>query len=283
MPSNRAYDGDMEPLSLGLFAGLGITAGIMAGLLGIGGGMLIVPGLFYLFGIIHLPDASLMHMAAGTSMCIMICTATSSTLAHNSKGHVQWSIFRSIIAWIGVGVICGNLLANRLPTELLELIFGVFLLAIAFKIFLGLKPTEEEEADTVPKPAITSSVGMVIGFKSGVLGIGGGALSVPFLLYCGLPMNQASGTSASFTLPIAITGTLSFLFLSSSPEMIPWSTGYIYWPAVAMVAPLTMMGAPIGAQLSRIVPADKLRTIFACLLIFISLRMLAGTGYLPFV
>ncbi|MGF1603098.1 MAG: sulfite exporter TauE/SafE family protein [Thermosynechococcaceae cyanobacterium] len=270
----------MEPLSLGLFAGLGISAGVMAGMLGIGGGMLIVPGLFYLFSIIHLPEASLMHMAAGTSMCIMICTSVSSTWAHHSKGHIHWSIFRNIVVWLGLGVVVGNLLANRLPNDLLELIFGLFLFAIAIKIFLGLKPKEgQDDVDKAPHPVMTGSVGMAIGFKSGVLGIGGGALSVPFLLYCGLPMNQASGTSASFTLPIAITGTLSFLFWSHNPEIIPWSTGYVYWPAVAMVAPLTMIGAPIGAQLSRIVPAVQLKVIFACLLLFISLRMLVGTSY----
>lgn len=273
----------MEPLSLGLFAGLGITAGIMAGLLGIGGGMLIVPGLFYLFGVIHLPEASLMHMAAGTSMCVMIFTASSSTWAHHTKGHIQWSIFRSVIAWIGMGVVIGNLLANRLPTDVLELFFGVFLLTIAFKIFLSKqKSQEEQEATEVPNLAATSAMGMTIGFKSGVLGIGGGALSVPFLLYCGLPMPKASGTSASFTLPIAIIGTLSFMLLSGNQELIPWSTGYIYWPAVALVAPLTMLGAPIGAQLSRIIPADKLRIIFACLLLFISMKMLWGTGYIDF-
>lgn len=273
----------MEPLSLGLFAGLGITAGVMAGLLGIGGGMLIVPGLFYLFGVIHLPEASLMHMAAGTSMCVMIFTASSSTWAHHTKGHIQWSIFRSVIAWIGLGVVVGNLLSNRLPTDLLELIFGVFLLAIAFKIFLGKQKSDEEgEAVQAPSFAATSGMGMAIGFKSGILGIGGGALSVPFLLYCGLPMPKASGTSASFTLPIAVTGTLSFMLLSGNTELIPWSTGYIYWPAVALIAPLTMIGAPIGAQLSRIVPADKLRTLFAFLLLFISMRMLWGTGYISF-
>jgi uncharacterized protein len=270
----------MEPLSLGLFAGLGIAAGVMAGLLGIGGGMLIVPGLFYLFGVIHLPEDSLMHMAAGTSMCIMICTAAASTWAHHAKGHIHWSIFRNIVAWISLGVLVGNGLANRLPTDVLELIFGVFSLAIALKVFWGFRPQEDQDIDKAPNPAVTGSVGMAIGFKSGVLGVGGGALSVPFLLYCGLPMNQASGTSASFTLPIAIIGTLSFLFLSRNPDVIPWSTGYVYWPAVAMVAPLTMIGAPIGAQLSRMVPADKLKIIFACLLLLISLKMLAGTGYL---
>ncbi|ABW28780.1 sulfite exporter TauE/SafE family protein [Acaryochloris marina] len=269
----------MDPLSLGLFAVLGIAAGTLAGLLGIGGGMLIVPGLFYLFDLIQLPQESLMHMAAGSSMCIMICTAASSTWAHHRQEHIQWSIFRTIIAGIAVGVVSGNLLANRMPTQLLELIFGIFLLVVSTKIFFE-KKSEDAEEQTVGAPGIvpTSAVGMVIGFKSGVLGIGGGALSVPFLLYCGLPMKKASGTSASFTLPIAIVGTLSFLLLSGNQTAIPWSTGYVYWPAVLLVAPFTMLGAPIGAKFAGIVAPEKLRTIFAGLLLVISMRMLSGTG-----
>lgn len=271
----------MDPLSLGLFAVLGITAGISAGLLGIGGGMVIVPGLFYLFDLIQLPQESLMHMAAGSSMCIMICTAAASTWAHHRQDHIQWSIFRTIIAGITVGVISGNLLANRMPTQVLELIFGLFLLVVSTKIFIEKKSESEDQVVGTPGILTTSVIGMVIGFKSGVLGIGGGALSVPFLLYCGLPMKKASGTSASFTLPIAIVGTLSFLLLSGNQTSIPWSTGYVYWPAVLLVAPFTMLGAPFGAKFSDIVAPEKLRTIFAALLLLISARMLSGTGFMP--
>ena len=272
----------MGLLGFSLFAVLGITAGTLAGLFGIGGGMLIVPGLFYLFHLIQLPEESLIHMAAGTSMSIMICTATASTLAHHAKGHVQWPIFKTIIAGIGIGVISGILLSSRMPEEVIELIFGLFLLTITIKIFLDRKQKTEQETVTPPSITVTNAVGLAIGFKSGVLGIGGGALSVPFLLYCGLPMNQASGTSASFTLPIAVIGTLGFMTITGSDTLIPWSTGYVYWPAFLLVAPFTMMGAPIGAQLSRIVPADRLRWLFALLLLFISLKMLVGTGYLSF-
>jgi len=270
----------MDPWSLGLFAVLGITAGISAGLLGIGGGMVIVPGLFYLFDLIQLPPESLMHMAAGSSMCIMIFTSASSTWAHHRQAHIQWSIFRMIIAGIAVGVISGNLLANRMPTQILELIFGLFLLVVSIKIFFEKKSETDEQTVGTPGVMATSAVGMTIGFKSGVLGIGGGALSVPFLLYCGLPMKKASGTSASFTLPIALVGTLSFLLLSGNQASLPWSTGYVYWPAVLLVAPFTMLGAPLGAKFAGIVAPEKLRTMFAGLLLLISMRMLSGTGLL---
>lgn len=270
----------MELLGFGLFALLGITVGTLAGLFGIGGGMIIVPGLFYLFHLFQLPEESLMHLAAGTSMSIMMCTAAASTWAHHAKGHVHWSIFRTVISGIGVGVISGILLASYMPSAVIELIFGLFLLAITIKILLDKKPKADHVAVNPPDFTAASAVGMVIGFKSGVLGIGGGALSVPFLLSCGLPMNQASGTSASFTLPIALIGTLGFMLVSGGDTLVPWSTGYIYWPAFCLVAPFTMMGAPIGAQLSRVLPANRLRVVFATLLLFIGLKMLAGTGYL---
>jgi len=267
----------LETAQIALFGLLGITAGTLAGLLGIGGGMVIVPGLFYIFTLMKFPEESLMHMAAGTSMCIMICTATSSTLSHHLKGHIQWPVFRNILAGIGLGVLCGNLLGNHLHTDVLELIFGLFLLSISAKIFLDFKPGSGEQG--TPGFLLTSLVGTVIGFKSGVLGIGGGAISVPFLMYSGLPMRQVSGTSASFTLPIAIIGTTSFMVFGNSAlsSAIPGSTGYIYWPAFCLVAPFTMLSAPFGAKLSQVIPADKMRTVFACFLLFLSFKMLSGT------
>ncbi|MEO0350650.1 MAG: sulfite exporter TauE/SafE family protein [Cyanobacteria bacterium P01_A01_bin.15] len=261
-------------LDFTLFALLGMGAGTLAGMLGIGGGMVIVPGLFYLFSVMDLPSHSLMHLAAGSATCIMIFTSASSTFSHHLRGDVQWDIFRRIIAAIGTGVIIGNLLANRLDTQWLETIFGVFLLVVSIKILLDWKPSFEETSS--PPLWVVATVGVFIGFKSGILGIGGGAISVPFLLYCGLPMSKASGTSASFTLPIAIVGTLSFLLFSQGYPDIAWTTGYIYWPAVALVAPFTMIGAPIGTKLSHVVSPQQLRRVFGLLLVAIGLRMFSG-------
>ena len=269
-----------DQLSFILYSTHGITTGIIAGLLGIGGGMIIVPGLFYIFIHLHLPDETLMHMAAGTSMCIMIATSLSSTLAHQSRGNIKWSVFRNVIVGIAIGVLTGNLLANHLDSNILEILFSLLLFAVAIKILWGWKPDQGEEKE--PSPVINNTVGLAIGFKSGVFGVGGGALSVPFLIYCGLPMNKVSGTSASFTLPIAIMGTAAFLFLAPHYDTIPWSTGYVYWPAFLFVAPFTMIGAPVGAKLSTVMPKETLRTIFALLLLFLSVKMFSSTELWPF-
>jgi uncharacterized protein len=259
---------------LALFAGLGFVAGTLSGMLGIGGGMVIVPGLFYLFGVLGLPEHTLMHLAAGTAMCIMIFTSAASTISHHLKGDVQWGFFRRMIGAIGVGVVIGHLMSKDWDTHWLEAGFGVFLLAVSLKILLDWKPGTT--LTEVPGLVLTLVVGLLVGFKSGVLGIGGGAISVPFLLFCGLSMKEASGTSASFTLPISLVGALVFGLLAPTFAEVTWSTGYIYWPAVAMVAPFTMLGAPLGTQLSHWLPAHRLRQIFAVLLLFIGGRMLQG-------
>lgn len=255
-----------------LFAVLGLTAGMLSGLFGIGGGMVIVPGLFYLFRVVDIPHDWLMHMAAGSSMCIMVFTSLSSAWSHHLRGDVQWRIFLRIMPAIAFGVILGKLLSYRLDTELLECIFGLFLLFVSLKILLNWLPKPEKPGQ--PATWLTNAVGTFLGFKSGVLGIGGGAISVPFLLYSGLPMSQASGTSASFTLPIALVGTLSCLTLTLPATEIPLATGTVYWPAVALVAPFTMLGAPLGTRLCHQIPSGQLKRGFAMFLLFLGVRLL---------
>lgn len=262
----------LDVFDIGLFAVLGLTAGFLSGLFGIGGGMVIVPGLFYLFHILNIPHGLLMHLAAGSSMCIMVFTSASSTWSHHLKGDVRWWILGRILPAIAVGVTLGKLLANHLNTDVLELIFGLFLVFVALKILFEWVPKPENPGN--PKRWLTNLVGTVLGLKSGILGIGGGAISVPFLLYSGLPMSQASGTSASFTLPIAIVGTMSGLLLTTPGVAIPLATGSIYWPAVALVAPFTMLGAPLGTRLCHQVPSNSLKRWFAVLLLCLGIRLL---------
>ncbi|MEM1309440.1 MAG: sulfite exporter TauE/SafE family protein [Cyanobacteria bacterium P01_D01_bin.71] len=259
-------------LDIGLFAALGLTAGILSGLFGIGGGMIIVPGLFYLFRLVHLPSDWLMHLAAGSSMCIMVFTSMSSAWSHHLRGDVQWSIFRRILPTLAIGVIFGKLLSYRLNSDYLECVFGLFLVLIASKILFNWLPKPENPGE--PSAPLTNAVGAVLGFKSGVLGIGGGAISVPFLLYSGLAMSQASGTSAAFTLPIALVGTLSCLTLNTPDFALPLATGTIYWPAVALVAPFTMLGAPLGTRLCHQIPSAQLKRCFALFLMMLGLRLL---------
>jgi uncharacterized membrane protein YfcA len=160
----------------------------------------------------------------------------------------------------------------RLNSDYLECVFGLFLVFVSLKILFNWLPKPDKPGE--PSPRLTNTVGTVLGFKSGILGIGGGAISVPFLLYSGLPMSQASGTSASFTLPIALVGTLSCLTLSIQDLSLPLATGTIYWPAVFFVAPFTMLGAPLGTQLCHQIAAPKLKRGFALFLLFLGVRLL---------
>ncbi|MEM1009491.1 MAG: sulfite exporter TauE/SafE family protein [Myxococcota bacterium] len=142
---------------------------------------------------------------------------------------------------------------------------------MAIKFLLNWQPKFQNPH--IPSLWFSSLVGIVIGFKSGLFGIGGGALSLPFLLFCGLHMREASGTSSAFTFPIAVVGTLGNMFLPLSVQ-IPWSTGAVYWPAVALAAPFTMLGAPIGTWLSHRLSGKWSKRILALLLMIISIRML---------
>jgi uncharacterized membrane protein YfcA len=255
------------------FAILGLAAGTLSGLFGIGGGMIIVPGLFYAFRVLDIPHDWVMHMAAGSSMVIMIFTSLSSAWSHHLRGDVQWPIFGKILPAIAAGVVLGKTLAYQLNTEWLESIFGLFLLFVSLKMLLNWLPKPDNPGQL--KAGIITLIGAVLGLKSGILGIGGGAISVPFLLYAGLPMSQASGTSASFTLPIALVGTVSCVtFTLPTTLTIPWSTGTIYWPAVALVAPFTILGAPLGTYLCHQIPSHHLKRAFALFLMFLGLRLL---------
>ncbi|WP_008313558.1 sulfite exporter TauE/SafE family protein [Leptolyngbya sp. PCC 6406] len=261
-------------LDVSLFAGLGLLAGTLAGLFGIGGGMVIVPGLFYLFQVMALSEASAMHLAVGSSMGIMIFTAIASTWSHHRRGDVQWGIVGQILPAIAVGVLTGKGLAHNLSAAALEICFGLFLLFVSLKMLLNWLPTPEEPSP--PRFGLTALVGIAVGFKSGVLGIGGGAISVPFLLYSGFSMGQASGTSSAFTLPIALIGTLLCVTLTIPGQAIPGTLGTVYWPAVALVAPFTMLGAPLGTRLCHVVPAQRLKRLFALFLLFVGGRLLWG-------
>lgn len=252
---------------------LGLSSGLLAGLLGIGGGMVIVPGLFFIFQLMQIPIDLLMHLAMGTSMCVMICTASASTWTHQIKGDIKWDFLLKILPGIFLGLICGSFVSQHLSTRLLEWIFGIFLLIVSGRILLKRKLISEQKSKTPQLPFI-NLVGMVIGLKSGLLGIGGGAISIPFLMYCGLPMTEVAGTSASFSLPISILGTFSLGIWAASHTHFPLTTGYIYWPAVLLIAPFTMFGATLGTKLSHIIPSEKMRLIFAWFLMIVSIRML---------
>ena len=249
----------------------GLLVGFISALLGIGGGMLMVPALFYIFTFMGVPDDSLMHVAAGTSLLIMIATSVGSVTSHARNGNVVWKITARVLPGIAVGVVAGALLASVLETGVLVIIFAVVLFLVALIMIFSFKATPSKR----PTPGVPASMGAgsVIGFKSGLLGVGGGALSVPWLTWLGLPQNQVSGTSSTFTFPAAIVGTAAFLLTGMDMVEYPHTVGYVFWPGLPVAGGTSIVATFVGARFASRVPGRLLRIIFGVLLILVSISM----------
>ncbi|ACB36593.1 protein of unknown function DUF81 [Leptothrix cholodnii SP-6] len=257
---------------IGAYLALGCVGGFAAGLLGIGGGMLYVPLLAWLFELQHFAPASMLHLALGTSLTTIIFTSISSLRAHHAKGNVDWTIVRQIVPGIAIGGLIGGALAKQLPTATLALIFAVFVSYSATQMFLNAKP---KPSRSLPGAAGVAGVGVLISTLSQLVGAGGGFLSVPFMTWCNVTIHRAVGTSAAIGLPIAIVGTVVyFLGGQSSTGLPPGSFGYIYLPALLAVLVPSVLMAPVGARLASTLPVATLKRVFAGFLFVLALKML---------
>ena len=248
---------------------VGALAGVVAGLFGVGGGLIIVPALSYVFLKFHI---SSMQLAVGTSLAVIVVTATSSLLAHNKYGAVQWPVFRIMAPYIVAGSLLGAYAAARLQSGHLKTVFGVVEILIALQMYYELKPKAKQQ---LPGRFIIAVVSSIIGFVSALAGIGGGTMTVPFLSWCNVAIHKAVATSAACGLPISIAGTLGFIFLLPSNAQLPdHSFGFVYWPAFIGIAVASSFTAPMGARLAHRLPTKKLRQFFAIFLLLIGLTML---------
>lgn len=260
-------------LCLGVFIFIGAFAGIMAGILGIGGGIIVVPGLAFIFRYAGLiPEDAIMHVAAGSSLAAMILTSQSSLRAHLRMGEILWPIFYKLWPGIVLGVIAGVCLAKMIPTHWLELIFGIFLLLVAVKMMLDKKSIH---AERFPPEWVNRLISFIIGLKSGMLGVGGGVLIIPYLTYCGVAIRKIAAVSNLCTLTVATLGTLLFI-LTGWDEMktVPFALGFVYWPAVIGVAIPSMVFAPLGVKLNYILPTRYLKWVFLVILLITAFHML---------
>jgi hypothetical protein len=255
-----------------LYALVGGFAGFVAGLLGVGGGLVIVPALVFAFRAQGFVDAVLVHLAIGTSLATIIVTSISSMRAHHRHGAVQWDVFRRLTPGIVVGALLGAAIADLLPSHALRVIFGVFELAVAAQMGFAVSTKPHRR---LPKATGMHAAGGIIGTISSVVGIGGGTLTVPFLVWCNVNMRQAVATSSACGLPIAIAGAIGFAATGWNEIRLPaWSSGYIYWPALASIALTSLLFAPLGARLAHTLPVAVLRRVFAVFLAVLGVRML---------
>ena len=256
---------------------VGSIAGFIAGLLGIGGGMIIVPVVLWVLqmkGLGGIEHAQ--HLAVGTSFAIMVFTTFSSVMAQQRKGSVDWAVVRRMAPGMVVGVIIGSMLAKRLSNEALQVFFIVFVVLVALKTLTDAKP---KPTRSLPGPAGLAAVDSLFGMASSWVGIGGGSLSVPFMLYCNVPVRTAVGTSAGLAWPIAVAGAVGYLYSGWNVAGLPEGTlGFWYLPAVAVLSVATMLFAPLGVKAAHKLPPEKLKLAFGLLLLVVAAPM--GWGLL---
>ncbi len=256
----------------GLYLALGAFAGTLAGLFGIGGGLVIVPVLIFSFGLQGISTEIAAHMAVGTSLATIVFTSLSSIRSHHLHGAVRWDIFKPMTAGIVIGALVGAWTASLLSGPALELIIGIFVILVGVKMILEVNP---KPGRIVPGSAGLGAAGGGIGWASAIFGIGGGTLTVPYLSWCNVRMQQAVGTSAACGLPIALAGAVGNIWTGwESPELPDLSFGFIYLPALLGIILTSVFFARVGANLAHRLNARLLKRIFAIMLILVGIRFL---------
>lgn len=256
-----------------LYLATGAFAGLLAGLLGVGGGLIIVPILSFIFEAQHFPHDQVIHLALGTSLASILFTSVSSMRAHHAHGAVEWSTVKDITPGILLGTFGSSLLASHLPTGFLKVFFVCFLFYVATQMLLNFRPKPSRQ---LPGKGGMFTAGGIIGGVSAFVGIGGGSLSVPFMTWCNVSMHRAIATSAAIGFPIAASGALGYIVGGQEVGSLPYSLGYVYLPALAGLVLASMPMAPFGARLAHRLPVAKLKKIFALLLYILGIRMAAS-------
>lgn len=257
---------------LTLYLLLGAFVGTLAGLLGVGGGLIIVPVLAAIFTAQGVSTNILMQLALGTSLASIIFTSISSVYSHHKHSAVIWSIALKLSPAILIGAWCGAFLASHLSSDLLKPVFAIFELMVAAYMLWGNHVSQHQES---PSLINTSISGGVIGFISSLVGIGGGTMSVPWLMWYGSSIHKAIATSAALGFPIALSASLSYLFAGwNNPHLPEYSTGFISLPALGGIILSSLFFAPLGASLAHRLEVKKLKKYFALLLIVLASYLL---------
>jgi uncharacterized membrane protein YfcA len=258
-----------------LFVGylvLGAFAGMLAGLFGIGGGLIIVPVLVLSFHAQGVAPEIITHLALGTSLPTMIFTGFSSLRAHQEAGAVDWGMIRRLGAGMLVGAWLGGMTANLLSASTLNIIIGCFAWTMALQMGLNLRPKAERH---MPGPLGTGIAGTVIGWMSALFGIGGGSLTVPYLTWNSVPMRNAVAASAACSMPIALAGSLSYLYAGWGDADLPeWSVGFIYLPALLGIVLTSTQFARLGARLAHSMSPRRLKQAFALLMLLVGAKFM---------
>ena len=263
---------DLITLSIAMMI-TGVISGVFAGLLGVGGGLIIVPMLDLAMGILGVDDSIRMQIAVATSLATIIPTSISSSRAHFKRNAVDVSLAKHWAPWIFLGALTGAWVASQLHSRVLYGVFAVVATLVALKLILPIDQNSSKRR--LPNGPAIIPAPTLIGFISTLMGIGGGSMSVPILTYFGESIHRAVGTSALFGLIIAIPGTLGFMITGYGNELLPaGSIGFVNLIGLAFIAPASVMAAPLGARLAHRLKHRQLTLVFGVFLLIVAVRMM---------
>jgi uncharacterized membrane protein YfcA len=263
---------DLILLSIALLS-CGCIAGVMAGLLGVGGGIVIVPVMELALSFVGVDPAIRMHIAVATSLAIIIPTSISSARAHHARGAIDFELVRRWAQFVLIGAVAGTVLATQVHSRVLAAIFGGFALLIGLK--MSFRPDTEQLARDVPHHAGIAAIPAAIGFFSSMMGIGGGTFSVMIMSMFGKPIHTAVGTASLFGLVIAVPGTLGYVVGGwHNPSLPAYSAGFVSLLGFAFIAPTTALAAPLGARIAHGLSRRHLQLVFGVFLLIASARMI---------
>lgn len=254
-----------------LYPLMGLVAGFFAGLLGIGGGLILVSLMVFAFNAQDFPADRVMHLALGTSLATIVFTSIKSILAHHRHGAVRWDIVRHSAAGLVLGTLAGSAIADALRSRVLAVVFTAFVVYSAVNMMLDIRPRADRR---LPGPAGLQVGAGLVGLASALVGAGGGFISIPLMSFCNVPMRQCVATSAALGLPIALAGTLGFLIGGWGKDHLPTlSLGYVYLPALVGIVAGTFITVPVGARLAHSIPVPRLKKVFAVILSIMAVKM----------
>ena len=252
---------------------IGAFAGVLAGLLGVGGGIVLVPAFFYAFQTLGYGGDQLMQMCLATSLATIIITSVRSVMSHNKKGAVDWDILKSWAPGIVIGAIVGMFVVSGLRSSTLQAIFGV--LALIVGLYMGFGRAEWRLGQAMPRGTTRGALSPAVGFLSVLMGIGGGSFGVPLMSLYNTPIHRAVATAAGFGVVIAVPSVIGFLFVTLDPATQPPLTiGAVNLVAFVLVIAMTLITAPIGARLAHAMDPKPLKRIFAVFLVLVAVNML---------
>lgn len=250
---------------------LGAMGGFLAGLLGIGGGMFLVPALTWMFALLGMGGDEVVKVAIASSLATIMMTSLSSIRAHHRRGAIEWSIVRNIAPGLLIGAVVGAQFARFIPGQWMAWFFAVFVGYSGAQMLLDKKPSPGRG---LPGQGAQAGVGAGIGVLSALLGAGGGFLSVPFMVWCNVAIHRAVATSAALGLPIAVAGTVGYVISGwGRVESLPNTIGYLHWPTIVLISLCSVCFAPLGARAAHQMNVKQLKRAFGVLLLVLATYM----------